>query len=205
MYNGIIKHISPPAEIIITVKALITTRESLNKYENKDKFFGFCKDGCKNFSKYWSCPPFSPSFSKFAEGYENVLIVLYYSRLNQFRYLKSKDELISESHNFLKSEIDKLMYSLEAAYDGVSILNGHCCLCDICTCEASHSCKNPHKMRYSMESLGLDVEEISLDFFQHKIAWYINDEMPEHSTILSCFLTNNEIDDTSFMPLSPAF
>lgn len=196
MYNGIIKHTIPPVEIVINVKALITTKASLNKYENKDKFFGLCKDGCKNFGKNWSCPPFSPSYGKLVERYKNVLIVLYYSRLDQFGHIKSKDKLISDSHYILKSEIDKMMYSLEVAYDGVSILNGHCWLCDICACEESHSCKKPHQMRYSMESLGLDVEDISFDFFQHKIAWYLNDELPEHSTILSCFLTNNELNES---------
>lgn len=44
-----------------------------------------------------------------------------------------------------------------------------------------------------MESLGLDVERICKDFFNHELLWYKNGVCPSYLSAAACLLTNKKI------------
>ena len=188
--------LTPTTKIKINVKATFVDSASLRKYEDSTKFSVLCKEGCPNYGNKWACPPSSPTFSKYSANYSRAFLVLFYCYLDQFAYTKTEYMRIKASNSILKSRLDQFMRSLEKQVGGKMISNGSCRLCKPCALKISSTagCKKPEQMRYSMESLGLDVNGISRDYLQHDLLWYKDKKAPAYSSVVSALLTNNRMD-----------
>lgn len=193
-------HSTPTTSIVITVKAIVVNAELLKTYENKQKFEKLCEIGCPNYNNKWACPPFSPSYTQFSKNYVNALLILQYCNLMQFTYTKTEYIKLKASNSILKSKSDKLMRFLEEEYSGMMLSNGSCRLCKPCSKKSGGLCKKPNKMRYSMEALGLNVEQITEDFFNHKLQWYKNKLVPGYSSVVSCLLSNSQLSINEISP-----
>lgn len=187
------KHITPSAEIEIHLKATLTKADLLNSYQDKNKFEKLCAEGCPNYGSKWACPPFSPSYSNLSNQYSNALLVLLYCNLSQFNYTKTEYMKIKASNSILKSKSDRLLRYLEEKSLGIMLSNGSCRLCSPCNRKKGLGCKKPMEMRYSMESLGLDVEKISLELLHHQLLWYQNKLAPEYASVVGGVLMNEQI------------
>ncbi|MFW2503474.1 DUF2284 domain-containing protein [Clostridium diolis] len=191
---------TPSKEIIITGKLAKTLTNNLLKYEYKDKFSQLCKDGCPNFGNKWACPPFSPSFSSYSKNYPYSYLVLLSCNISEFNYIKQEYMKLKASNSILKSRSEKIMRSLENHFNGVMLSNGSCRLCKPCSCKKKlTSCNRPNLMRFSLESLGLDVSKISIDLLNHELLWYKNKRSPEYSTVVSCLLTKDLISEVDLV------
>ena len=60
------------------------------------------------------------------------------------------------------------------------LLNLHCNLCMKCTKTIGMPCKMPFKLRYSIESLGGDVDRTIEDTFGYKIIYAKDGKLPEY-------------------------
>lgn len=195
MYQWSFQHKTPSSLITIHAKSIVVPAKDLLSYENKHVFDRLCRIGCVNFNKKWSCPPYSPSYSKLSDGYSNLLLILLYSYLDQFDYIQNKYTKVRAGNVILKSLAERSLRHLEKIFDGIMISNGSCRLCRPCTLKLGKTeCKRPEKMRYSMESLGLNVIKISTDYFDHKLLWYRKKEVPLYTSVVSGLLTNSDID-----------
>lgn len=114
--------------------------------------------------------------------------------LSQFDYTKTDYMKIKASNSILKSKSDKIARIFENKLSGIMMSNGSCRLCKPCNKKKELSCKRPNDMRYSMESLGLNVEQISEDFLYHKLLWYRDKTAPKYSSVLTGILTNKYVD-----------
>ncbi|CEO08506.1 DUF2284 domain-containing protein [Paraclostridium sordellii] len=191
IFNFNFIHKTPSSDIVINLKAVTCSVTDLCGFEDKPLFNKLCKVGCPNFEKKWSCPPYSPRFTSYSKNYKYALVILMYCNLDQFNYTKTEYMKIKASNSILKTRMDKLMRFLENELDGLMVSNGSCRLCKPCNCKKSLPCKKPNLKRYSMEALGLDVGNISLDIFNHKLLWYKDKIAPKYSTVISCLLLNN--------------
>ncbi|WP_066637407.1 DUF2284 domain-containing protein [Desulfolucanica intricata] len=200
MYETVFKTKTPSSEILINIKIVQTLSNNLIQYENKNFFNKLCKNGCPNFNHKWSCPPYSPLYSEYSKEYSNAMLVLLFCTLNQFYYIKTEYMKVKASNSILKSKMDKFMRWLEPVFNGKILSNGSCRLCKLCTCkDKTGNCKKPKEMRYSMESVGLDVEKISLHFLNHKFLWYKNKKAPLYSSVVSCLLTPKPVNINSLI------
>lgn len=186
-----LEHNTPTKKLILNLNYSICETNELYTFQNKEYFKKLCEDGCPNFGKKWSCPPYSPNFKEYSKNYKYCLVSLIYCNLNQLNYTKTEYMKIKASNSILKSKMDKFMRYLESENSGLLISNGSCRLCKPCNCKLSLSCKKPNLKRYSMESLGLNVSDISKYLFNHELQWYKNKKSPSYSSVLSCLLLND--------------
>lgn len=203
MFESSFSILTPTTKIIINTKATFVDRANLIEYENPMLFSTLCKEGCPNYGKKWACPPYSPPFSRYAFDYSRALLVVFYCYLDQFSYTKTEYMRIKASNSILKSRMDEFMRSLEKQIGGKMISNGSCRLCKPCALKGGtiSPCNRPDQMRFSMESLGLDVAGISRNYLNHELLWYKDKKAPLYSSVVSAFITNIQIDQNELTSL----
>lgn len=160
--------------------------------EDKETFRGFCADGCTNYKRKWSCPPYSPSFYDFTSEW-NKLYVLY-MRINtdQFSYIKNDYLKIKAANSILKSRADKFLCKM-AKQHGRYISTGSCRLCKPCKCKINMPCAHPDEMTYSFEALGVDVGALVNMCFQKPLLWYKPQSLPKYTSVVCGLLTNESL------------
>jgi predicted metal-binding protein len=172
------------ADIVYSIAITETHSESLIDLLYKKKFDELCKSGCPNYQKKWSCPPYSPSYLQFIQGYPYLWIFFMKINLNQFSYIKSNYLKVKAANSILKSKIDK--YGREMAlHHGKYISTGSCRLCKPCGCKLNMPCKYPNKMSYSFEALGMDVGELVRRYFHQELLWYRKGYVPKYTSVVA--------------------
>lgn len=186
---------TPQADIRISLTAKPALCEELIKYQKKAHFDELCKKSCPNYDSNWSCPPNSPSYETYAGKYKNCLLLLATCDLAQFGWLKSDNLRVRTANSRLKSFSNRLLKYLENSLDGMMLSTGICRRCKQCTKRSSGElgCKKPQEMRYSLQTLGLNVAQVSEDWFKHKLLWQSNQTSPAYSSVVSGILTNDEL------------
>jgi len=108
-------HSTPTSKIEINLVLKTTTVDELKKYEDKPFFSELCENGCVNYNRKWSCPPYSPSYSVYTRNYRYGLLILLFCELSQFSYVKTEYMKVKTSNIILKSQSDRQSWHLEAA------------------------------------------------------------------------------------------
>lgn len=155
---------------------------------NRKLFSKMCKDGCKNYAKKYSCPPFSPSFEKLADNYSGLLVVFFLCRLNQIKSTEYNKVRIANS--VLKARIRSLMWNLSKKFKLDYLSTGSCNLCKPCKLELKQPCKYPDRKKYSLESVGIDCNSLSLELFNMPFLWYKDKKAPEYTAVISALFCN---------------
>jgi len=148
----------------------------------KDCFSKMCLNGCKNYKKKYSCPPFVPDFKNLIKEHEGLFIVLFLCKLNPIK--STEYNKIRIANVVLKSRIIKLMRFLEEKFNTTFLSTGSCNLCKPCKLKLNLPCKHPKKRRYSLEAIGIDCNKISKDLFNIKLLWYKNKKAPRYTCVL---------------------
>lgn len=150
---------------------------------DKELFLRMCQNGCKNFNNKYSCPPFSPSFEKVTVGCKNMLVIM-------LKMDTSQADKYNEYHRLrignaiLKSRIEKIMRNLETRTGGKYIGTGSCGLCRPCQKKLNKPCKYPDRMRYSLESLGVDCNNLAKKLFGKELFWFRNGKAPTYTSVI---------------------
>jgi len=178
----------------ITYKAdiCIITPESINNLISVDYFKELCKNGCANYAKKWSCPPYAPLYKDYAAGWNKLAVFLFQTDISQFFYIKNKYLKIKAANSILKSRADKYLRAL-AIQHGAYISTGSCRLCKPCKCKLDLPCAYPQKMAYSFEAMGVNVGALVQTCFGSELLWYNHGNLPKHTSVVCGLLTNNDI------------
>lgn len=160
---------------------------------NKELFQKMCKEGCVNYGRKYSCPPFSPSFTTVSEGYESLLVVLFLSTLSQIK--STEYNKLRIANIVMKSKIDKIMRELEKVNNTKFLSTGSCRLCKPCGAKVGKPCKYPDKKRYSLESLGVDCNNLVKNLFEKELLWFKNKKAPEYTCVVCGLLCKKEEKD----------
>ena len=160
------------------------------RYVDKEKFQKICED-CEQYNKNWSCPPFDFDSDDIWKSYRKIKIIA-------FKYVFSED-LLNET--FSKPQLDVFLKKLERTKiklmniiykmeddDSLALFIGNCNLCARCTREFGMPCKMPFKLRYSIESLGGDVDSLCKDVFGDEILYAENGKLPEYMYFVGALL-----------------
>ncbi|MCH4889667.1 hypothetical protein EZV73_18945 [Acidaminobacter sp. JC074] len=140
------------------------TIKSLLDFYDLDKVEGYCKN-CENYNQIWSCPghDFNPYdyLSQFDTAHLYALKI----------YLPEgadKDQVLEIFQNERRAFSDKLMTKEE---ETVALIAGNCYQCETCERLYNRPCRLKDKMRYSLESLGLKVGDITSDLMGIELKW----------------------------------
>ncbi len=158
------------------------------KYQDREKFMAFCRE-CPRYDALWSCPPLSFDADAFLQPYTWASLLCAQIILDEETILAADTpEKIKDVGwtilSGVKLDLESKLRALEAKLPGsVSLSSGGCNLCDSCTRKSGLPCRQPDKMRYSLDAFGFDLTAITKDMFQLDIIW-CRDRLPKYFTLI---------------------
>jgi len=161
---------------------VFTTEVPMNEFiENCTdiEYFEKCCSVCPNYGKTWSCPPYNFNPLDFWREYKTFLIyaikVTTPAELLESKYsvddlAKIGGEIIKEAHKRIDAEMNLMK---EDFPDSKILGGGSCRICgeNKCARRFGSPCRFPNKMKYSIESLGGNVETVLKKYFDQQICW----------------------------------
>jgi predicted metal-binding protein len=154
-----------------------------------------CQHGkpCKDFGRYYSCPPLSPTLERYnTENYRNVLVYCFYEELTPFH---KADRIYrrQNAHRTLSPTARNYAKILEKLLGGKVAFDGSCHKCKPCNATKTprEPCKHYQELRCSLESLGINVVNLCKDVLHHQIFWW-GEEEPPYLTVCHALLTNSQ-------------
>ena len=171
---GKFKVVTPKHELEIKYYSDVIEKSKIKV--DKQLFLDLCKKGCVNYDKKYSCPPFSPLFNNYVKS-DFLLVVMFVLDLNQFDYKEYFKIKIGNA--VLKSQIEKVMRKF-----GLYLSTGACRLCKPCKRKLMQPCKYPSKRMYSLESLGVDCNDLCLKLFNVPLKWYKDKKAPPYTSVV---------------------
>ena len=158
----------------------------LNKFHNPTKVFEYCK-ACPNYNKLWSCPPHSFNIDEFITKYKRAKIIggkviINKSLINTDRIKEECSEIFLEAR---KTFSNKLIS--EETKNSISLIAGNCYKCTSCSRILGIPCIKNNEMRYSLESIGYLVSDITTNILNLDIQW-IKNEIPDYMVTVGAML-----------------
>ena len=167
------------------------------KYQDRDKFMAFCRE-CPRYDALWSCPPLSFDADKFLEPYAwiNVLCAKIRPDAETIQAADTAEKIRTTGWDIVsavKLDTDERIRKLEAQIpESLSLSSGGCNLCKSCTRKSGSPCRQPDKMRYSLDAFGFDLTAITKDVFHIDILW-CRDSLPEYFTLIHGLLADRPV------------
>jgi predicted metal-binding protein len=141
----------------------------LMKYFKSEEVLGYCSK-CPNHGKIWSCPPHNFDIKKYLNNYKFAHIICLKIDISHINDKKESIELFHQKRKLF----NKNLLSLEAKFESTKVLfSGECYLCNPCRRINNLPCNNKN-IRYSLESLGLNVSDICENILDEKLEWKEN-------------------------------
>jgi predicted metal-binding protein len=156
----------------------------------RELFIKMCREGCKNYGKKFSCPPCSWDFLNIISGYEGIFVVMFLIKLEEINSTEYNKVRIANS--IMKSRIDRVLRLLEEKFNTKFLSTGSCRLCRTCNLKLKKPCKHPDKMRYSLESSGVNCDYLSTKLFNKPLLWFKNKKAPEYTCVIGGLIYNKE-------------
>lgn len=176
-----------------SVELCVTRAEKAIDYQNTVLFNDLCQRGCKNYNQKWSCPPNSPTYSSFSQGWNNLYVIFLHTEMQSFSDIKNPYLRIKAANTMLKSRADRFIRKL---YEdgGRPISTGSCRLCKPCHYKLGEVCAHPDVMTYSYEAMGIDVDALVFECFGKHLLWYKKGYIPEYTSVVCGYLSNQIIE-----------
>ncbi len=178
----------------LKIECLYDFIEASKVVVEKDLFENMCKDGCPNYNKKYSCPPCSLKFDAKKKYLFVVLLRMNLEQLNEIEYMKLKI-----GNAVLKPRVERIMRGLEEKFGGKFFSTGSCRLCKKCGKAIGEKCRHPEKMRFSLESLGVDCNKLVEDVFGFELLWYKNNEAPEYTSVVCALPVDDKLNTKHFL------
>lgn len=179
--------------------AAMPVREFLTRYREPERFLRYCKD-CKNYAALWSCPPLAlegtVAFSSFSRVHLVGVKVIYDAGTIAAADTAVKVRAVTfESLQSVKRRLFEAMLTAEQSQPGSrSFSSGGCHLCAVCTRPEGKLCRQPQKMRYSLDAFGFDLTRIAQDALGIELQWP-KSGLPAYYTLVHALLTKDEAPD----------
>ena len=152
----------------------------------------FChnpKFKCPNYGHSWACPPEAPYLEKVVSSFRKFYLVYYQFDLKSYvkqikaNHPKRKEEKILGSfyakalmRDYLETELLSFIDEYQEDYEERLVLwDGYCRVCNnpkdkYCTYDSGKPCRYPDKKRYSMEAVGINVND-TVKNLQIELEW----------------------------------
>ena len=164
------------------------------------KYLGYCAK-CGNYNKVWSCPAFSFLSESVWSAYDTLLLYgkKIYTPSAWVDMVLDGEELKQRYTQLLKPQKERMLSELlemEKAIPGSMALSaGSCNLCGATACARQNGepCRQPARMRYSIEALGGGVSEALELYWGAKLLWAEGGCLPPYFILLGGLLKRKEI------------
>lgn len=186
---------------IICRGILIEDVSVLNKFYQQEMIIKACREGCPNYGKKWSCPPFSKPYYELLNGYDRIVLISLSTDMDGYLDIKNKYTAIKAANVTLKNIVEKIAREVETEMDGYALLSGSCRCCRPCACKNHQKCKHPDKMRYSIEAAYLNVKDMCRDLLGFELLWYEKKVLPKYTSAVSLVFFNGEFEKESLLKI----
>ena len=167
------------------------------KYQDRDKYIIYCQE-CPNYNTVWSCPPLPMNVDEYLKQYQWVNIAGVKINLSS-RIIAEADtpeKLKALGWKILitiKKDMEEKLRRWEQIIPGsISLSSGGCNLCQDCTRKVGKPCRQPDKMRYSLDAFGFNLSSISQEMLGIQIKW-CQDRLPDYFTLIHGLLTREAL------------
>ena len=167
------------------------------KYQDRETYIHYCRQ-CPNYNTVWSCPPLSFDVDAYLEQFAwvNVLCAKIILSSHIIAKADTPEKIKTVGWEILlsvKLGMEEKLRRLEKHISGsVSLSSGGCSLCKVCSRKDGSPCRQPDKMRYSLDAFGFDLTAITKDMFDIDILW-CKDRLPDYFTLIHGILTEDEL------------
>lgn len=172
--------------ITISVKSQKFRTEDILTYLEPDRFNKYCKEGCPNYEKRWSCPPYCPDFITYAKNFSHIELYLFYTETKQYQIENNTSPL--SAYNFVGEKLQEWLNEKENHLGGVMITSNSCEICNICALTNQNRCHNPRQMRYNLTAFGFNIDRITKEVFSHTLQWSNNKQRAKHASSVGAIL-----------------
>ncbi|WP_455631203.1 DUF2284 domain-containing protein [Megamonas sp.] len=185
------------------IKTKITVGHSniadfLQKYQNVEYFLAYCKQ-CQNYNSKWSCPPLAVNPRTYLDDYSEIYLIglqMFYDE-EMKRQVNTKEKIVDFSAKLLRKMKNKFsdeLLTIEKEFPNtVSFSSGGCAWCCKCTRPSGQPCRKPEKMRYSLDSFGIDLGKVTEEFLNIKLLWGL-DKLPDYHTLIHALAVKDDTD-----------
>ena len=188
------QHNTPSGNHLIHVEVYQTDTQTLLEHSSEETIRGLCKN-CVNYDMKWCCPPYSKKISDIIKNYNNTILVLMSVEMDSFSKIKNRYQQAKAANMILKSRCEKLARHIEFITSGYALLSGSCNLCKPCKRKINQPCQKSDRMRYSMESTGINVQTLIEAIAQHELKWYKKDTFLPYTSVVTMALNNKNYSD----------
>ena len=161
----------------------VDVREFYDNYVDFDKISKLCIEEQDMLGYNWNYPPFDFDVDDIWNSYNRLKIIIFKIDFSpeEREHTFSDEELdfVLKRFERLKVKFMNEIYMLENE-DSLGLYLGKCNLCMRCTRTFGAPCKMPFKMRYSIESLGGEVDRAIEDLFGYEIRYAHDGKLPEY-------------------------
>jgi len=175
-------------------------KELIQSYRDTEKFIAYCEK-CNRYKACWACPPFDFNTDEYLTVYPvahiiGTKITLSKEIINAYQGKEKCTQISYKIIQKVREDLDKKLLNLEQQHpESKAFFAGTCHICPIGSCKKiiGYPCISPEKIRPSLEALGFDVSKISAEVLNIEMQWSHNGILPEYFTLVSGFLTKEEI------------
>ena len=161
----------------------VDVMEFYDNYVDFDKISKLCIEEQDMLGYNWNYPPFDFDVDDIWNSYNRLKIIIFKIDFSpeEREHTFSDEELdfVLKRFERLKVKFMNEIYMLENE-DSLGLYLGKCNLCMRCTRSFGAPCKMPFKMRYSIESLGGEVDRAIEDLFGYEIRYAHDGKLPEY-------------------------
>ena len=168
--------------------------EFIARYRDVDCIRQFCLE-CPGYGRTWCCPPFDFDPKSVTDGFKTVTVMGTTIEFDEETRAACKNtaqsaavgrEAMQEVWNLLLPRL----YEMEHEMPGSRCFTFRCSLCpEGCTRPEGKPCRHPDKMRYSLESVGFDIEAMMSDLLGIELEWSTDGTLPKHITLVTALFS----------------
>lgn len=166
----------------------IVSKKAIFNYFDQKRVEGYCM-ACPNYNKLWSCPPHDFTAVAYLEPYDFVLLVCEkISKKDNDESDTPIDTYFQKSRRLLGDELIAISENTEIEV----LIAGNCYLCDVCQRVEGNRCRHENKMKFSLESIGFLVGDISKELIGIELEWPESGEEPNSLMTVGAVFAKDE-------------
>jgi predicted metal-binding protein len=158
-----------------------------------ERFLACCRE-CPSYGQLWSCPPYDFSIEDFWRGFSMLTVIgiqiIPDLEIRSVIYIQEEaGTVLSLMRREEKKLLSEELFKMEESRPGSVLLTvGSCDLCGVCTRPSGAPCVLPGRMRFSIESLGGNVEKIARELLGTELLWIKDGILPAYTMLIGGLL-----------------
>lgn len=182
---------------VTSKEVTIGADEFIGRYRDVERIRQFCL-ACPAVGLAWNCPPFDFDPCSVSDGFDRVKVMG--TTIEFDEETRAGCKTAEQSALMGREAIQEVwktllprLHEMERQSPGSRCFTFRCSLCpEGCTRPEGKPCRHPDMMRYSLESVGFDIEAMTRDLLGIDLEWSTDGSLPKHITLVTALFTREK-------------